>query len=60
MPDYKTIYLQLMGDVAEAIDLLIAAIRRAEDAYCAAAAPQMALSAKEEPDETPSQPMEVY
>lgn len=50
MPDYKTIYLQLMGDVAEAIDLLIAAIRRAEEAYCEACAGEMAASAVTETD----------
>ena len=50
MPDYKTIYLQLMGDVAEAIDLRIAAIRRAEEAYCTACAGEMAAPSASETD----------
>ena len=34
MPNYKKLYFNLLGEVSDTIEALIATIRKAEEAYC--------------------------
>lgn len=39
MPDYEKLYFELLGEISDAADLLIAAMRKAEEAFCEDGAP---------------------
>ena len=39
MPNYEKLYFELLGEISDAADLLIAAMRKAEEAFCEDGAP---------------------